>query len=149
MVPQGVYTSGFDSEGDEHVLRRVGDVAIDGDRIVHVGWGYDGPVDERIDADSRLVSHELIDMYGIFGVDMHQAWPDGPREPEMGMPADVDCRSHPNRPLHARAVPRWCTTQPRQHAPLWSHNLLWEHHHVVQALGQSRTGASNLCGACW
>jgi cytosine/adenosine deaminase-related metal-dependent hydrolase len=48
----------FDGRG--HRLLRDGLVVLEGERIVHVGPGYDGPADETIDARDRVLTPGLI-----------------------------------------------------------------------------------------
>jgi imidazolonepropionase-like amidohydrolase len=48
----------FDGRG--HRLLRDGVVVVEGDRIVHVGPGFDGAADETIDARDRVLTPGLI-----------------------------------------------------------------------------------------
>jgi 5-methylthioadenosine/S-adenosylhomocysteine deaminase len=48
----------FDGRG--HRLRRDGVVVLEGDRILHVGPGYEGPVDVTVDAADRVLTPGLI-----------------------------------------------------------------------------------------
>ena len=57
---RGGWVVGYDGAG--HELLPEGVVVYEDDRIVHVGHGFDGPVDRTIDARGRLVSsgpHQL------------------------------------------------------------------------------------------
>jgi cytosine/adenosine deaminase-related metal-dependent hydrolase len=49
--------------GDGHELIRDGAVVFEDDRIVHVGRGFDGAVDRRIDAAGKLVSPGFINCH--------------------------------------------------------------------------------------
>lgn len=53
-----------------HALLDNGQVAFEGDRIVFVGRGYSGPVEQRIDARGKLVMPGLINHHLAFGVHM-------------------------------------------------------------------------------
>ena len=50
-------------DGTRHVYLRDADVAFQNGRIVHVGKGYDGPVEREIDARERLIMPGLIDVH--------------------------------------------------------------------------------------
>jgi len=50
-------------QGDSHTILENGVVVIDGNEIVHVGPGYDGPVDEVVDARDRLVTPGFINTH--------------------------------------------------------------------------------------
>lgn len=58
---QGGWVVGYDGAG--HELLPEGVVVYEDDRIVHVGHGFDGPVDRTIDARGRLVSPGLINCH--------------------------------------------------------------------------------------
>ncbi|HXH85004.1 MAG TPA: chlorohydrolase family protein [Candidatus Tectomicrobia bacterium] len=58
---QGGWVVGHD--GREHYLLRDGCVVIERDRILHVGRGFDGPVDRRIDATGKLVSPGFVNCH--------------------------------------------------------------------------------------
>jgi cytosine/adenosine deaminase-related metal-dependent hydrolase len=53
-----------------HTILKDGQVAYEGDRITFVGRGYDGPVDERIDARGKLVIPGLVNHHMAFGIHM-------------------------------------------------------------------------------
>lgn len=50
-------------DGKRHVYLQDADVAFDGDKIVHVGPGYDGPVDRRIDGSRFMVMPGLVNVH--------------------------------------------------------------------------------------
>ncbi len=58
---QGGWVVGFDGHG--HQLFPEGIVVYEHDRIVHVGYGFEGAVDRRIDARGKLVSPGLINCH--------------------------------------------------------------------------------------
>lgn len=53
----------WDGEREDHVYRRNGDVAWQGDRLVQVGGRYEGEADVEIDGRNRLVMPGLIDIH--------------------------------------------------------------------------------------
>src|SRR5712691_11859780 len=55
-------------DGHGHRYLRNGVVAIEGDRIVHVGPRYDGVADETVDAADRVVTPGLISTHAHIGV---------------------------------------------------------------------------------
>ena len=52
------YVIAFDGRG--HCLLRDGVVVLEGERILHVGPRFEGPVDETVDAQDRIVTPGLI-----------------------------------------------------------------------------------------
>src|ERR1700675_921571 len=58
---RGGWVVGF--AGGGHTLIRDGVVVWEGDRVVHVGSGFSGSVDEEIDARGRLVCPGFIDTH--------------------------------------------------------------------------------------
>jgi cytosine/adenosine deaminase-related metal-dependent hydrolase len=54
---------GWDPVAGEHVYLRNGDVVWTGDRLIHVGGRYDGPVDVEIRGADRLVMPGLINIH--------------------------------------------------------------------------------------
>jgi 5-methylthioadenosine/S-adenosylhomocysteine deaminase len=54
-------------DGGGHRLLRDGVVVIEGDRIVHVGTRPDGPVDETVDAQDRVLTPGLISTHAHLG----------------------------------------------------------------------------------
>lgn len=58
---RGGWVVGYDGAG--HELLPEGVVVYEDDRIVHVGHGFDGPVDRTIDARGRLVSPGLVNCH--------------------------------------------------------------------------------------
>ena len=65
-------------DGADHVLLRDAEVVYRGARIVHVGTGWDGPVDEEIDASGQLVTPGLIDLDALTDIDhcLLDSWSD-------------------------------------------------------------------------
>lgn len=61
ILIEGGYIVAFD--GVEHRILRDGVVAVEGDRIEHVGRSYSGRADERIDARRSLVVPGLINLH--------------------------------------------------------------------------------------
>ena len=57
------WTVAWDPQHRRHVYRRGADVVFRGDRIVHVGARFAGPVDREIDGRARLVLPGLINMH--------------------------------------------------------------------------------------
>ncbi|MBI2370046.1 MAG: amidohydrolase family protein [Deltaproteobacteria bacterium] len=58
---QGGWVVGFD--GRDHQLLPNGVVVYEDDRLLHVGYRFEGPVDRRIDARGKLVSPGLINCH--------------------------------------------------------------------------------------
>jgi 5-methylthioadenosine/S-adenosylhomocysteine deaminase len=58
---QGGWVVGY--KDTTHVLFRDGVVVFEGDKIIHVGSHFDGPVDRSIDAKGKLVSPGFIDTH--------------------------------------------------------------------------------------
>lgn len=58
---RGRWVVGFN--GSEHRVIPNGVVVYEGDRILHVGSGYGGPVDETIDASEKLVLPGFVNMH--------------------------------------------------------------------------------------
>ncbi|MEQ6888932.1 amidohydrolase family protein [Halomonas sp. CS7] len=63
----GRYVVGYDGQG--HVILPDGEVVYEGDTIIHVGYGYAGPVDERIDAGNAVVGPGFIDLDALADLD--------------------------------------------------------------------------------
>ena len=60
---EGSYVVGFD--GSSHRLIRNGVVIYEGDRIIHVGKSFKGPVDESIEAPGRLVCPGFVNIHAL------------------------------------------------------------------------------------
>ena len=58
---QGGWVVGFDGRG--HELIPNGSVVFENDKVVHVGRGFDGAVDRRVDATGKLVSPGLVNCH--------------------------------------------------------------------------------------
>ncbi|MBB3231450.1 amidohydrolase family protein [Halomonas stenophila] len=63
----GRYVIGYDGTG--HEILHNGEVVYDNDTIVHVGFGYDGPLDHRIDAGNAVVGPGFIDLDALADLD--------------------------------------------------------------------------------
>jgi 8-oxoguanine deaminase len=65
-------------EGGDHVLLADAEVVYRDSTIVHVGHGFDGPVDEEIDATGQLVMPGLIDLDALTDIDhcLLDSWSD-------------------------------------------------------------------------
>ncbi len=69
------------SDGDSHHILEDGEVVYEGNRIIFTGHGYDGTVDEEIDAGNAVIGPGFIDLDALFdldstilGVDNHPGW---------------------------------------------------------------------------
>lgn len=58
---------GFD--GDTHVLHENGTVVVEGDRILHAGGAFEGPVDRREDFGEALIGPGFIDLDALSDLD--------------------------------------------------------------------------------
>ncbi|PXY00098.1 amidohydrolase family protein [Halomonas sp. LBP4] len=63
----GRYVIGFDGTG--HEILHNGEVVYENDTIVHVGFGYEGPLDYRIDAGNAVVGPGFIDLDALADLD--------------------------------------------------------------------------------
>ena len=61
VVRNAAWIAAWDAEG--HRYLRDGDVVFTGDRIVHVGGRWDGPVDRSIDGSRRFVMPGLVNVH--------------------------------------------------------------------------------------
>jgi cytosine/adenosine deaminase-related metal-dependent hydrolase len=57
------------SDGPSHYLLEHGEVVFEGNSILFVGKGYNGAVDERIDAGNAVISPGFIDLDALFDLD--------------------------------------------------------------------------------
>jgi cytosine/adenosine deaminase-related metal-dependent hydrolase len=69
------------SDGGSHHILENGEVVYEDSRIVFTGHGYDGPVDEVIDAGNAVIGPGFVDLDALFdldstilGVDNHPGW---------------------------------------------------------------------------
>ena len=69
------------SDGDSHHILEDGEVVYEGNRIIFTGHGYDGPVDEVIDAGNAVIGPGFVDLDALFdldstilGFDNHPGW---------------------------------------------------------------------------
>jgi cytosine/adenosine deaminase-related metal-dependent hydrolase len=82
---QGGWVVGHGSTG--HELLRNGVVVFESDRIIHVGYEFDGPVDMRIDASRGLVAPGFIDSHVHSGHRaLHRLFSDTGRPELLGQP---------------------------------------------------------------
>lgn len=63
VIRNAAWIVAYDAEKGTHQYLRDGDVAFDGDRIIHVGGTYDGPAETEIDGRNRLVSPGLVNIH--------------------------------------------------------------------------------------
>ena len=73
---------GFD--GTRHVLWRDGEVVFEGSRIVFVGRGYPGPVDQWVDYGNALIGPGFIDLDALGDLDSTVLTLDNGDERDMG-----------------------------------------------------------------
>lgn len=62
---------GFDGERQGHEILDGAEVVFAGDRIIHVGGGYRGLVDEEVDASGYLVMPGLVDAHALIDIGIH------------------------------------------------------------------------------
>ncbi|HET8631406.1 MAG TPA: chlorohydrolase family protein [Thermomicrobiales bacterium] len=53
----------YDARAGGHRYLRDGTIVVEGNRIVHVGKGYDGPADETLDARARVVTPGFVNVH--------------------------------------------------------------------------------------
>jgi len=94
---------GYDAQRGGHVLLDGGEVVFRGDRILHVGGPYRGPVDEVVDARDRLVMPGLIDAHALMDVGIHLLLWDRPRDEGYRTRAFVEGSEPPFTPEQLRA----------------------------------------------
>lgn len=72
-------------DGGSHVLLTDGEVVVEDDRIIHVGHGYHGPVDEHRDFGQSLIAPGLIDLDALTDIDhaIFDSWPTDETAPGM------------------------------------------------------------------
>jgi len=81
---QGGWVVGYDGQG--HDLLPEGVVVYEDDRIVHVGYGYDGPADRTIDAGGRLIGPGLSNCHNHAGTNArHVMLNDASKADYLGM----------------------------------------------------------------
>ena len=68
---RGRFVIGF--EDNDHVVYEHGEVVYRDDRVIFVGHGYDGPVDEEWDTGDAIVSPGFIDLDALGDID-HAIW---------------------------------------------------------------------------
>jgi len=84
-IIRGGWVIGF--KGNTHTLIRNGVLVYEGNRIVHVGGGYDGPFDAEINATGKLVGPGFIDVHVHAGDRAgHRLISDGGRPEYFGTP---------------------------------------------------------------
>src|SRR5215470_830006 len=96
----GRFVIGF--EGDDHVIYEDGDVVFDRDRIVFVGRGYAGPVDQTIAAGEAIVSPGFIDLDALADIDhaLIDTWQ--PPDLAQGLQWSEDYFRHRRRDVFSR-----------------------------------------------
>ncbi|MFP6744448.1 MAG: amidohydrolase family protein [Alphaproteobacteria bacterium] len=62
-ITGAAWVAAWDESAGRHVYKRDIDVAFDGDRIVHVGPGYDGVADTTVDGRGLFVMPGLVDIH--------------------------------------------------------------------------------------
>ncbi len=63
LIKSADWVVAWDEAAQEHVYLQDADVAWEGDRLIHVGPGYDGPVEELIGGEGLFVLPGLIDIH--------------------------------------------------------------------------------------
>lgn len=63
VIRDAAWVVAWDAADERHVYLRDADVAFAGDGIVHVGPGYEGPVDVEVDGRERLVMPGLVNIH--------------------------------------------------------------------------------------
>ena len=63
VIENAAWVVAWDAAGGRHIYLRGADVAFAGDTLVHVGPGYDGPAERRIDGANLFVLPGLIDVH--------------------------------------------------------------------------------------
>jgi cytosine/adenosine deaminase-related metal-dependent hydrolase len=77
---RGRHVVAYDAVRAGHVILEAGEVVFRGDRVLHVGGPYEGPVDHEIDARSHLVIPGLVDAHALMDIGIHLLLWDYPRE---------------------------------------------------------------------
>ncbi|NLE76302.1 MAG: amidohydrolase family protein, partial [Chloroflexi bacterium] len=70
-----------------HAILKDGVVVVEGDRVLHVGPSFDGPVDRTLDAQGKLVSPGFINIHGVANIDIQTLTLDAKRDGLMTTPA--------------------------------------------------------------
>jgi cytosine/adenosine deaminase-related metal-dependent hydrolase len=68
---RGATVVAFDASLQRHFLLEGGEVVFAGDRILHVGGRYPGPVAQEIDGRDRLLIPGLIDAHALMDIGVH------------------------------------------------------------------------------
>ncbi len=63
VIENAAWVAAWDEGSGRHCYLRQADVAFSGDTLVHVGPGYDGPAEHRIDGTAYFVLPGLIDIH--------------------------------------------------------------------------------------
>ena len=86
VIRNAAWIVAYDAETGGHSYLRDGDVAFDGDRIVHVGGTYDGPAGTEIDGRGSLVSPGLVNIHSHPSSEaMNKGMMDELGSPRLGM----------------------------------------------------------------
>ena len=72
-------------EDGRHVLFTDGQVVLQDDKVIYVGTGYDGPVDELREFGQSLIAPGLIDLDALTDIDhmIFDSWPTDETAPGM------------------------------------------------------------------
>lgn len=86
VIRNAAWIVAYDAQASAHTYLKDGDVAFDGDRIVHVGGTYQGPVETTIDGRDRLVSPGLVNIHSHPSSEaMNKGFLDEMGSPRLGM----------------------------------------------------------------
>ncbi|WP_370302300.1 amidohydrolase family protein [Pseudooceanicola sp.] len=86
VIRKAAWIVAYDPEAGTHTYLRDGDVAFDGDKIVHVGGTYEGAAETEIDGRARLVSPGLVNIHSHPSSEaMNKGFLDELGSPRLGM----------------------------------------------------------------
>ena len=86
VIRKAAWIVAYDPEAGTHTYLRDGDVAFDGDKIVHVGGTYEGAAETEIDGRARLVSPGLVNIQSHPSSEaMNKGFLDELGSPRLGM----------------------------------------------------------------
>lgn len=74
---------GYDAATADHVLHRDAELVFDGDAVVFVGHGYEGPVEREFDFGNSLVSPGFIDLNATGDLEASDLFLDGRGSPDF------------------------------------------------------------------
>ena len=85
-IRNAAWVIAWDPQAEAHQYLRAADVVFEGDRIVHVGSGYDGPVDREIEGRDLMVMPGLINIHSHpMSESMTKGFAEDEGNPRMGM----------------------------------------------------------------